>query len=259
MRKKSYQPPRKYNKIEQAKRIDKLKMDIENHGKTIEAISKSHDNHISYLGNFARHDIKNAMLSMDSIVSTTEPQEFTSEKIASITTYVEIVMETIDNFAKLIPYKSEGYFTAKSLIVAVELLSRSDMKKNGIELILNFDRNNETKINHPFQAVLQMINNLILNSIISLDGVENKRIELESQVIDDNLIIFIKDNGNSIPEDHFDKIFDYGFSTTGGSGIGLHHARYLCDIFKGEIKLNQASNSNFNKSFEIKLPCKKLH
>lgn len=256
MRNKKYQPNKKFNPVQQSKNIAKLRKDIDNHGKTIDAISKSHDNHISYLGNFARHDIKNAMLSMDSIVSTTEAHEFTSEKINSLTTYIEIVMETIDNFAKLIPYNSEGNFTLKSLLIAVELLTRSDMKKNEINLILDYERQDETEINHPFQPILQMINNLILNSTNSLDHKEDREIKLEAKIVEDSLELILRDNGESIPDKNQEKIFDYGFSTTGGSGIGLHHARYLCDMFKGEIKLVSDKKDKYTKSFIIKLPCK---
>lgn len=256
-RNKRYIPDKRHNPVEHTIKLEKLRKEIDTHGKTIDSIAKSHDNHISYLGNFARHDIKNAMLSMDSIISTTEPHEFTIEKISTLTTYIEIVMDTIDNFAKLIPYNSQGNFTLRDLLIAVELLSRSDMKKNNIKIDLQFDRNNEVEICLPFQPILQMMNNLILNSINSLSKITDKHIKISADIVNNNLVIEVADNGEKIQKHYLEKIFEYGFSTTGGSGIGLYHAKYLCNVFNGNISVNIQEIQNFTKQFKLILPCKK--
>ena len=63
-KKKKYIPNRKHNPIVIANKIETLTYKLDALDKTINALSKSHDNHISYLGNFARHDIKNAILEL---------------------------------------------------------------------------------------------------------------------------------------------------------------------------------------------------
>lgn len=56
-RKKRFIPKPRHNPEVQARKIDhnrELYLQIR---KAVDAITISHDNHISYLGNFARHDI----------------------------------------------------------------------------------------------------------------------------------------------------------------------------------------------------------
>lgn len=253
-RAKLYNPNSVYNPAFQARKLKKLATDINNHSKAIQAISKSHDNHISFLGNFARHDIKNAIQSMDSILSTTKESEFDESKIESLSTYLEVIRHTIDNFAKLIPYSTSGKFQLSTLLVAVELLARADMQKNVVDLEMSYDRNSQIDIGLPFQSVLQMLNNLIINSLKSLENIYDKRMLISAEINEDDFTIKIEDNGCLIPLENIDCIFDWGFSTTGGSGIGLYHAKYLCDQFEGEIRLELQENSKYNKAFIVKLP-----
>lgn len=256
-RNKTYNPTSQYNPAFQAKKLKKLATDIDNHSKAIRAISMSHDNHISFLGNFARHDIKNAIQSMDSILSTTKDFEFDESKINSLSTYLEVIRHTIDNFAKLIPYSTSGKFRLSTLLVAVELLARADMKKNVVDLDLDYDRTSEIDIGLPFQSVLQMLNNLIINSLKSMENTYDKKMLITADITETHFNVKIEDNGCPIPEENIERIFDWGFSTTGGSGIGLYHAKYLCDQFKGEIRLELGGNSKYNKAFIVKLPTTK--
>jgi signal transduction histidine kinase len=251
--KNKYIPKKKFNPIVQASKIDKLSEELDRLGKAIEALSKSHDNHISYLGNFARHDIKNAILSMDSILTVTTSEDFNEEHIDSLSMYLKVIKETMDNFVKLVPYTSSGTFKLPSLLIAVELLTRSDMAKENIEIEFLFDRSSEIDIKLPFQSILQLTNNLVINSIKALEGFELKRITVEGTLESEKLKILISDNGRKISDEHKQKIFDYGFSTTGGSGIGLYHAKYLCDIFNGEIELISDCREGMNKTFCLSL------
>lgn len=252
-KKRKYIPKKKHNPIVQAEKIDKLSIELDRLGKAIEALSKSHDNHIAYLGNFAQHDIKNAILSMDSILTVTTPEEFNEECIETLSMYLKVIKVTMDNFVKLVPYSSKGTFKLPTLLIAVELLTRSDLQKDNIELETQFDRKSENEIRLPFQSILQMINNLVINSIKALDNFPNKKILLEAYLDNENLTIFISDNGRKINEDEKQKIFEYGYSTTGGSGIGLYHAQYLCDVFNGKIELISETRDSMSKTFCITL------
>lgn len=253
-RKKNYNTKTKFNPVVQATKIDKLSEKIEKLGKTIEAISKSHDNHISYLGNFARHDVKNAILSIDSILTVTSPEEFTEEKIGSFGVFLDVIRETMDNFAKLVPYSSNGKFKIETLFIAIELLTRADMQNNKVNLILKFERTSTYEFEFPFQSILQMVNNLIINSLKSLETTVDKKLILEGIVSDGLLKIRVSDNGLTILDVNKDKVFDYGFTTTGGSGIGLYHAKYLCEQLKGDICLDLQPEKDMTKTFCITLP-----
>lgn len=251
-----YIPKTKHNPEYQARQIEKLSARIDTHAKHISAISQSHDNHISHLGNFARHDLKNAIQSMDSILNTIDPDEFDKSTVESLIAYLSVMRSTLDNFAKLVTYSSTGTFNLSDLMVAVELLARADMQRNGIDILFEYDRMCKIEISLPFQVILQMLNNLIINAIKALEGVTEKKILIKAFIISEFLNIEIKDNGILIPEDGLSKIFNYGYSSTGGSGIGLFHARYLCNEYKGKIDIEQVKDSDFNKTFTILLPLK---
>lgn len=107
MAKKKYIPKARHNPEIQARKIENNRIELLNIHKAVEALSISHDIHISYLGNFARHDIKNSIQSMDSVLSTTNSEEITDENILSLKTNLKVIRETIDNFSKLVPYSKD--------------------------------------------------------------------------------------------------------------------------------------------------------
>jgi signal transduction histidine kinase len=253
-RNKKYNPNNPYNPAIQARQIDKLAEKLENHRRDIQAISKSHDNHISYLANFARHDIKNAIQSMDSIICTTEVNEFDKNVVHTLSTYLDIIRNTIDNFTKLVPYSVKGEFTLDNLMIAAELLARVEMQKKDIDIKFEYTRQSSIQLKLPFQIVLQMLNNLIINALKALENTPNKKLLILGFIDVENVNIKIKDNGELIEAENCKKIFEYGYSTTGGSGIGLYHATYLCKEFKGKITLDLEDDGIYNKTFSITLP-----
>jgi signal transduction histidine kinase len=255
MSKKNFIPQKRLNPAELKLRMDRLNSIIEAQDKAIQALSKSHDNHISYLGNFARHDIKNCIQSMDSILSTTDLHEYKQGHIDSLVTNLDIIRDTLENFSRLVPYSVDKKFSLHSLIVAVELISRTDIYANKINFTKNYIKESEDNLSVPFQSMLQMVNNLIINAIKSLEGIDNPKIHLEAFINDDFLTLEVSDNGIEIAAKSQRKVFDFGYSTTGESGIGLYHAKYLCDLFHGKIELlNEKKADNFTKTFKITLP-----
>ena len=68
----------------------------------------------------------------------------------------------------------------------------------------------------------------------------NGRIEITFDKINDSeLQISFKDNGVGVPKSIQKKIFDYGFTTTEGSGLGLTHIKELVERINGNIILNE--------------------
>lgn len=253
-KRKQYNPTSKFNPAYQKIQIEKLGIKIENHRRDLEAISRSHEIHISYLGNFARHDIKNAIQSMDSIFSTTQAEEFTDETIASLQTHLQVIRSTIDNFSKLVPYSHSGKFTTSTLMLAIELLTRADIQKEDITIKLDYPKTSDVEIQLPFHGILQMLHNTIINSIKSLENRDTKALFIKADFMDNMVVFQISDTGTPIPDENVKKVFEYGFSTTGGSGIGLFHAKYLCDQFKGKISLENNPGELYTKTFIITLP-----
>jgi signal transduction histidine kinase len=53
---------------------------------------------------------------------------------------------------------------------------------------------------------------------------------------DEHLVISFSDNGVGIPKRNMPQLFEVGFSTTDGSGLGLHHIKEIMTEMGGEIK-----------------------
>jgi signal transduction histidine kinase len=80
-----------------------------------------------------------------------------------------------------------------------------------------------------------IFDNLFNNSIKAKAG--NVQITL-SKTDNGNLEIRIKDDGKGIPKAIQNKIFDFGFTTTDGSGIGLYHVKQIVNRMNGDICIN---------------------
>ncbi len=254
-KKKKYIPQKKNNPIVLNKKIEELKNELRLHGKNIDAISKSHDIHITMLSNFARHDIKNSIQSIDSVISTNTPGEITDEHLNSIKLNLRIMRDTIENFSKLVPHSEKDKFSYSSLITAVELLNRDNFYENKISFIKKNSLVEEIYFSLPFQSVVQMINNIIINATKALSKIEsNRKIKFSVDKSEGFLKMSIFDNGEKVEKRIENKIFDYGISNTGGSGIGLHHAKYLCELYNGSIEYHPLENDEYQKYFLISLP-----
>lgn len=93
-----------------------------------------------------------------------------------------------------------------------------------------------------------LLDNLFLNS----RKANATKVELEWSRQDKYLLLNFRDNGNGIPEDIIKEIFEFKFSTTDGSGIGLYHTKKIIQKYKGSIK---AISKKINGAeFEIRLP-----
>ncbi|WP_445750052.1 sensor histidine kinase [Polaribacter sp.] len=254
-RKKKYIPKKKNNPVVLNQRIEELKNELRLHGKNIDAISKSHDIHITMLSNFARHDIKNSIQSIDSVISTNTSDEITDEHLNSIKLNLKIMRETIENFSKLVPHSDKDKFSYSSLVTAVELLNRDNFYENKISLIKENNLEHEIYFSLPFQSVVQMTNNIIINATKALSKIDsNRKIKFSVDKSEEFLKISIFDNGEEVEKKIENKIFDYGISNTGGSGIGLHHAKYLCELYNGSIEYCPLENNEYKKYFLISLP-----
>ena len=96
-----------------------------------------------------------------------------------------------------------------------------------------------------------IIDNLIGNSRKKAIGAT--KIDLYFSVENNLLTILYKDNGKGIDKSIKDvnMIFEEGFTTTNGSGLGLAHIKKILNKMGGEIKVN--TNTAKGIEFIIKI------
>lgn len=253
-RTKKYTPQKSTNPIILGKKLEELRLEVEMHSMILKTVILSYDQHVAHLANFANHDMKNSLQSMDSILYNNEYNSLNEESWNTIKTCLKNIRNSFENFSNLVPYSNSKTFRIERLFIALDLLIKQDMIDNKVDFKITNPKGKE--INLPFQGVLQMLHNIIINAINSfkVNMIENPIIKLNCQITENNCEIKISDNGKEIDSAIKDKIFDYGFSTTNGSGIGLFHAKYVCKELNGTVILKLEDNSDVNKSFIINLP-----
>ncbi len=89
---------------------------------------------------------------------------------------------------------------------------------------------------HSFNSIdiVMLFDNLFSNSRKA--GAKTVTVEVISY--SEELIIKVRDDGIGIPPGNAGRIFDFGFSTTGGTGLGLFHAKEIVKNMSGEITVN---------------------
>jgi len=119
-----------------------------------------------------------------------------------------------------------------------------------IRLLRNLP-SDERNINADFEKLEQVIINLVTNAIDA--SPRGSSIELSVIEINGDIMVKVADQGEGIPREIFDKIFDVFYSTKKhGSGLGLPISRNIIEAHGGT--LNAVNNPAGGATFTIRLP-----
>lgn len=252
-RNKIYQPPQRTNPEVIARKLDKLSSELDHHKKLIQAINKANDIHVEHLSNFVRHDMKNAIQGLDGIVYNAKKENsIPTDIIGQLETALALLRSSLGNFSCIIPSSNEQNTTLPKVLSAVELLSRGTLLREHVDFEFSYDRASSTIISQPLQALVQVIHNLVINGINSIDGNTEKLLLVKGSVSSNGGVIKVYDNGNPIPSENKEKIFEYGFSTTNGTGVGLFHAKCVLIEMGGDVILEDSDLESYTKCFTVK-------
>ncbi|MBC7428171.1 MAG: HAMP domain-containing histidine kinase [Bacteriovorax sp.] len=99
----------------------------------------------------------------------------------------------------------------------------------------------------------RIISNIINNSVESIK--EHGKVYIELTKLNNNALIFIKDNGKGIPEEILSRIGQRGFSfAKSGSGLGLSHAKNNIELWNGQLEVTSKLGSG--TEIKISIPLK---
>ncbi len=94
--------------------------------------------------------------------------------------------------------------------------------------------------------------NIVVDNLINNARKANaSTLTLMFSVRNNKLVMSFVDNGFGIPAENLSKIFNLGFTTTDGSGIGLYHVKEIIDSMGGEISV--VNNPERGITFSIQL------
>ena len=177
------------------------------------------------------------------------------EKIRTHTEYMSDVITAVKGQAVNLSKESEISFTVGELLKRVNILMKHELKNAIVYLNISMKEAENTVIHGDVNSLVQVINNMISNSIQAYNGKPDQNIDLTVENKGNSLMISIKDYGAGIPKKVKDKLFKEMITTKGknGTGLGLYMSYSTIRAhFNGNITLD--SEEGKGTTFTITLP-----
>lgn len=139
-------------------------------------------------------------------------------------------------------------------VIEDNTLRMIDSKKKKIQFSVKYC---EVFLTDKYYSTISVLNNLIINSI---DAIESSgKINIGSFVRDNEVVFYVEDTGEGIPQDKLDVVFKAGYTTkydveTGkmSTGLGLAHVNNIVtDFFKGKLDIESTVKKGTKISFTI--------
>lgn len=143
------------------------------------------------------------------------------DKIKSYTEYMSDIITAVKGQAVTMVEKKAVFFDVEELMKRVNILMRHELKNALVNLNFKVNVEGSTTLQGNINSLVQVINNMVSNSIQAYNGEENKEIDLMVDMSDDNIVISIKDYAKGLPREVQDKLFKEMITTKGKNGTGL--------------------------------------
>ena len=178
-------------------------------------------------------------------------------KIKTHTEYMSDVITAVKGQAVTLSNEEDVNFTISELLKRVNILMKHELKNAIIYLNIKMLTDENIIIDGDVNSLVQVINNMISNSIQSYNGKTEQNIDLIVEKNNNTLILSVKDYGCGIPQKVKDKLFKEMVTTKGknGTGLGLYMSYSTIKAhFNGDILVE--SEEGKGTTFKILLPIK---
>ena len=178
-------------------------------------------------------------------------------KIKSYTEYMSDVITAVKGQAVTLSENQSTSFDIDELVKRVNILMKHELKNALLTLNIKINIDKNTTLNGDITSLVQVINNMISNSIQAYNGTPNKDIDLIVDKTGNNIVISVKDYGCGLPEGVKKKLFKEVITTKGKNGTGLGLFMSYSTIkahFNGEITFE--SEKGKGTTFNIIIPFK---
>lgn len=195
------------------------------------------------------HEIMNSVTPIKSLTysmqkslmdSDSKESEQILKGLAAIENRSRGLLEFVESYKNLtqIPKPNYERLQIEKLFQEIENLFKKDLERKKISLFTEIDPKSISIIADG-KLLMQVLINLVRNSVSALETAENKKIKLSAEIINDSkTCIKVYDNGKGISDEVIDKIFVPFYTTRiGGSGIGLSFARQVIVMHNGTIEV----------------------
>ena len=169
-------------------------------------------------------------------------------------------LDLITQFESGIKTVDKSEFNIYNLIVNVFDLLEFESEKNNISLKLENINNPLIYVNADQERILQVLTNLIVNSIKygSNNGYTEVKVEDYNK---EKVIVRVIDNGEGIEQEHLPRLFERFYRIDknrsrkkGGSGLGLSIVKHIIEAHQEEIFVESKIGEGTEFSFTLQKP-----
>ena len=178
-------------------------------------------------------------------------------KIKTHTEYMSDVITAVKGQAVTFSNEEDIFFTVGELLKRVNILMKHELKNAIIYLNISTKTDENLIIHGDVNSLVQVINNMISNSIQAYEGKPEQNIDLLVEKQENYLLISVKDYGLGMPEKVKNKLFKEMITTKGknGTGLGLYMSYSTIRAhFNGDIQVE--SEEGKGTTFSVILPLK---
>ena len=177
------------------------------------------------------------------------------EKIKAHTEYMSDVITAVKGQAVTLSNEEDISFTVGELLKRVNILMKHELKNAIVYLNISLKVDENLVLKGDVNSLVQVINNMISNSIQAYNGKPDQNIDLIVTKENNNLLISVKDYATGLSQEAKDKLFKEMFTTKGknGTGLGLYMSYSTIRAhFNGNITFE--SEDGKGTTFIISLP-----
>lgn len=143
------------------------------------------------------------------------------EKIKTYTAYMSDVITTVKGQAVTLSEEQVVSFDIDELVKRVDILMKHELKNALVVLNVQMNTSSSTTLHGNIVSLVQVINNMISNSIQAYNGVPNKEINFIIDKKENDIILSIQDFAGGLPKEVEEKLFKEMITTKGKNGTGL--------------------------------------
>lgn len=187
------------------------------------------------------HEVKipiSSLILMTHNLKNQVPKEYI-EEIKRLDNYIDQILYYVRS-----NYTSEDFIFKKvkleKIISSVALKNKDDLLENKIDLIVDIKN---TEVYTDTKWLEFILNQIINNSIKYTKDIPNSYIQINAIEDNNQITLFIKDNGIGIPKSDIPNVFKKSFTGTNGrdkiksTGMGLYIAKKLCTKLGHKIEI----------------------
>ena len=166
-----------------------------------------------------------------------------------LTTFINRIMRQVKTISTITRFATKARFNVEAVTVEEDVVAFvreyitnvcTGLYRTSHDNLLQFDVSAPGRLTHPMEfkpiEVSMILDNLISNA--AKNGAQRLSVHMQRDQNDGALILTVRDDGKGILKKDAERIFEMGYSTTNGSGLGLTHVRESLKEMGGTIQMN---------------------